>query len=319
MNQNHSKKFDFFFFLFFISRYAKLPSRDRKTATFFGQLRVFTQRALVQLTRNRLALAFDVGLVVLPGLFVGCIYYGRVYQGPMFGIPGHCPLGVTICTLLALPVDDPLPGMAVLTCMALALSAMASSLRVFGTERLQFLRENSSGTLTEAYYLGKSFAHLVVICFVPLCFTLAFYPLAGLQGGFFKYYALFLSVYGISAGLAYLVSIAVPPSMAQLVGVLAILTSTMFSGANPTIQQLRNNHLIPNLLVYPSYFSFIRWSQELFYLIEMEVIDQPGAHSSMTLLYGYKMSDFSECYLWSLVIGMFFRLLAYLVLVKREQ
>lgn len=43
----------------------------------------------------------------------------------------------------------------------------------------------------------------------------------------------------------------------------------MFSGANPTLSQLKGNKLVPDALLYPSYLSLFRWSQELFYLISI--------------------------------------------------
>jgi hypothetical protein len=125
-----------------------------------------------------------------------------------------------VCTILALPVDDPLPGQATLTSLSLSLAAMASSLRVFGAERLEFTREQSSGSSTGAYYLGKSLSHLPVILISPLLFTLAFYPLAGLPSGMAVVYALYVSVYFITAGMAYLVSVSVPMQTAHLTGVL---------------------------------------------------------------------------------------------------
>jgi hypothetical protein len=58
----------------------------------------------------------------------------------------------------------------------------------------------------------------------------------------------------------------------------------MFSGANPTLHQLATNKLIPfHLLKYPSYFSFVRWSTELYYLIQLDAIDQEVSTQPMKM------------------------------------
>lgn len=57
--------------------------------------------------------------------------------------------------LCKLPIDDPIGTIASLSCLSLSLTAVASSLRVFGSERVVFWRESSAGTNTLAYFLGK--------------------------------------------------------------------------------------------------------------------------------------------------------------------
>jgi hypothetical protein len=77
------------------------------------------------------------------------------------------------------PLDDPIIGQASLSLLALCLSAVASSIRIFGDEQVEFKRESATGISTGAYYLGKSISHLATIFTAPAVFLFAFTSLAG--------------------------------------------------------------------------------------------------------------------------------------------
>jgi hypothetical protein len=50
------------------------------------------------------------------------------------------------------------------------------------------------------------------------------------EGNYWEHYLLFVAAYFLSAGIAYTVSVLTPPNLAQLVGVLVLLASMMYSG-----------------------------------------------------------------------------------------
>jgi len=89
----------------------------------------------------------------------------------------------------------------------------------------------------------------------------------------------------------------------------------MFS-ASPTLDQLENNKFIPNVLQYPAHGSFLRWAQELYYLIEIRMY--PYGVESMRSIYSYSPNDFVLCWVWMATLGILFRLVAYIALVRRE-
>lgn len=112
------------------------------------------------------------------------------------------------------------------------------------------MRQVRAKLKTEAYYLGKSLAHLITIALASLFFTVCFHALVPPVGvSFWRLYAFYGSIYLTCAGLAYLVSFVVKPTLAQLAGVLVILVFMMFSGANPTLSQLKHNKLLPGGIV----------------------------------------------------------------------
>ena len=147
-------------------------------------------------------------------------------------------------------------------------------------------------------------------------FIFAYAGLADLHGSWFAHYLLLVAVYGITAGAAYLISIVSPRELSQLVGVIALLIFMMFSGSNPTLHQLQENVLLGKLLYYPSFGSFLRFSNELFYLIEAKAYHINAA--SMLFLYDYQLEDFERCVVFLVAFFFIFRLVAYLALVVRE-
>ena len=90
----------------------------------------------------------------------------------------------------------------------------------------------------------------------------------------------------------------------------------MFSGSNPTLHQLQENPLLGELLYYPSFGSFLRFSSEMFYLIEAKAYHINAA--SMKFLYDYDMADWNRCVYYLVTFLVLFRVLAYLALVVRE-
>jgi len=107
-----------------------------------------------------------------------------------------------------------------------------------------------------------------------------------------------------------------------LVGILIILSNMTFSGANPTLVQLSQNLLIPRgILVDFAYLSFIRWAQELHYLLEIthyEVAKEQG-YLAMAEFYGYDITDQTMCWEWLIIIALVYRTFAYIMLVKQEE
>lgn len=113
-------------------------------------------------------------------------------------------------------------------------------------------------------------------------------------------------------------------------GVLCVLIFMMFSGANPTLDQLQHNPLLGKVLFYPSYISLFRWTQELYYvrrhLLSMiyffsQLIEvRPYHPTAATLaLYGYKFANWTSCIVGTVCLAVLFRLAAYIAIVKREE
>ena len=71
--------------------------------------------------------------------------------------------------------------------LALGLTGMSMSMRVFGNERVQFWRESSAGVSVTAYFFGKITAFLVPMFAAPAFFLIFFYNMTNPRFGFFTY------------------------------------------------------------------------------------------------------------------------------------
>ena len=163
---------------------------------------------------------------------------------------------------------------------------------------------------------GKSIAHLPTEILAPLMFTLCYYALILPESPFYKYFFLYFLIYWSCA--AYLVSLVSPPSLSQLAGVLTILTFMMFSGAAPTLNQLKDNLLLPYVLWAVSWLSLFRYTQELYYLIGITPY-QPSPETATLVHYGYNLNDEILCWMMIFGLGIVFRFLAYIALVWKER
>ncbi|PRP79390.1 abc transporter family protein [Planoprotostelium fungivorum] len=293
-------------------RYQRLPTFDRKITHWTVKIWLIFKRSMVQQSRFYLGFLFDVSLPIFAALFLGVIYYDWDYNEPMgdnYGLSTsfNCTsyADETLCGFLNLPINDPFPGQANLSALSLALAAITSSLRVFvrnddvtrltlgqGNEKTVFQRESLAQLSTECYYVGKSLAHLPTVIIAPLCFTLCFYGfIRPMEASFWYYFGLYFAIYFVCSGIAYLVSIVVPNNLAHIVGVLIVLIFMMFSGASPSLGQLRDNPLLGSLLYYPSFLSLFRWTNEIYYLFSVEYYEP----SQKTLnLYGYSRPSFDS-------------------------
>jgi ABC-type multidrug transport system ATPase subunit len=311
-----------------LMRYNQLPHSDRRVVNSLTQTYIFALRGVTQMVRNWQGIVLDLGLNLVSGLFLGLVFYQRAFQGPLlspFGLDVgksfECPQVLSdffppACALLLVPLDDPLPGEASLSCLAVAMAAVSSSMRVFGAEMNSFRREAGVGLNTGAYYLGKSLAHLPIVLLAPGVFLWAYAGLAGLEGSWWQHYALLVLVYSCAASLAYIVSMLVRRELSQLFGVILLLVFMMFSGANPTLLQLRDNTLLGSLLYYPTFFSFLRFAQEQFYLIEARTLHV--GELTLSTLYGFSYDDWTQCWSFLLMFAVCFRVLAFLALVMVE-
>ena len=115
----------------FVKRWKNLPSFDRETVGFVGQLNRFIYRGFLELFRQPYSLGFDLVMTISSGLFLGVLYYGRYYvpsisqQLDMKSCPQSWP--EIVCQFISLPQNDPILGEATLCGLSLALAAISSS------------------------------------------------------------------------------------------------------------------------------------------------------------------------------------------------
>jgi ABC-type multidrug transport system ATPase subunit len=287
------------------------PEGIRTTSSFFHQFWWFFVRSLVQQKRNWISILTDVILVVVSAITFGIVFLDSHYIGP----PPS-----SVCALMpvaglqercALPIDDPFPQIALMTTIGLALPAAMAALRVFGNERVVFWRESSVGANTASYYLGKEFGFMPSSFLLPLLYAGVFYNFTVPRMNFGLLYMIFLATWWAATGLALVVSILVPPTLATISTVVVVFGMSMFSGVRPTLLELKKMWPPFSLI---SYVSFFRWLTEAYYISEIYQWRNLYDISTGLKAFNYALDHFPLCIGLVLGMGLAFRIIALILL-----
>jgi hypothetical protein len=98
-----------------------------------------------------------------------------------------------------------------------ALLVMIGSLRTFGSDKLQFWRECSSGINRLAFFLAKDTVDLSHVIIKPALYLSMFYFYNNPRSSFMEVYVVTLALVYCCSGIAYVLSIVLRPQPAQLV------------------------------------------------------------------------------------------------------
>eukprot|EP01105_Mastigella_eilhardi_P022725 TRINITY_DN5643_c0_g1_i1.p1 TRINITY_DN5643_c0_g1~~TRINITY_DN5643_c0_g1_i1.p1 ORF type:complete len:1460 (-),score=275.74 TRINITY_DN5643_c0_g1_i1:73-4452(-) len=280
-----------------------LALASRKRSPLIYQLWVFFWRSVIQQIRDW-SLLLDVIIVIIAGIFVGMIFINYEY---IPALPDVCDT-ITVPTVKVgclMPLDDPIGSVAFMSSVAVSMTSIMSSLRIFGSERSVFWREAGSGTSPLMYFLGKLLAHLPMNTLLPLLFTYIVYAFGAPPAKFFPLYSVFLMVQLSFSSLGYVVSIIVPPNTSQMAAVVIVVVMMIFNGMSPSLAEFED---MGKAMKFIPDFSFLRWSVEEVYLINIF----PYIHTlyptlaenieyGMHTLLRYDIDDYGKC--WGCMAG----------------
>jgi ABC-type multidrug transport system ATPase subunit len=184
-----------------------VPARSRPSRIY--QTSYFFKRSFYQTMNTKVAYFTDCILLVFAGGMVGAVSVEEI-QGYQ------------------------------LTMMTAGLIAVVSALKVFGPEKIVFLRETSAGVSTSAYFMGKAIAHLWQIALNPIFFLGLYYRTAYPSVAFWDMYKVILMTQFSCSGLGYLISASVATKNMQIAGVITGLIAVLLSGLNPTVRSLQS-------------------------------------------------------------------------------
>eukprot|EP00004_Rigifila_ramosa_P017043 TRINITY_DN4105_c0_g1_i1.p1 TRINITY_DN4105_c0_g1~~TRINITY_DN4105_c0_g1_i1.p1 ORF type:complete len:1713 (+),score=349.96 TRINITY_DN4105_c0_g1_i1:412-5139(+) len=293
---------------------------ERETPGFLWLLWNCYVRANTQLSRQKRYLLLDNLLLFVAGFFLGVVYYGEdLYVGPApKELVDQCPGDLQ--DLCALPVDYILSrsSMAVL---GIGLCSVASFIRVFGDEQVVYWREASSLTQprhTLAYFLGKDLSMLPQYLIGPNIFLLVYHTMTAPRAPYPTYWVVIFGVYYTASAFGYLVSILVPASMSQLVGVVTVFSNSMFAGGMPTYKELLGK--VPPLRWLPE-ISFLRYALEALYIGEVKQwkqlawdIQDLSLQDHLDSTYAYRLDSWEKNVGVLFAFGFALRIVAFLAM-----
>uniref|UniRef100_A0A7S2W930 ABC transporter domain-containing protein n=1 Tax=Rhizochromulina marina TaxID=1034831 RepID=A0A7S2W930_9STRA len=211
-----------------------------RPAGFVRSLLIFCHRSFAQTLRAWPQLLADVVLQAFAGILVGILY-------------------------VHLDFAD-IPPFVFVMALALGLTISISSLRVFGKERVVYWREAAPGSGMNlnklAYFMAKNIVELPRLLLLTFFFVMSFYPIVTPTIQWYLYLLYGFAAAYAASGTAYLLSIALDPLTAQLLTVIWILVSIMFSGLSTRLDELNSSPVFSVL----TYVSYARWFAELIYL-----------------------------------------------------
>jgi hypothetical protein len=261
----------------------------RQTAGFFRQVQLAFVRSLWKQLANPQTLALEVGLGMLAGIMMGALMK-VIFIGSF--LPPY--------TLLSPAPNDRLIGNLVFNCgLAISLAAVSAGVSVFGEEQVLYRREISAGHSHLAYYLGVNLAQFPRLFLDGLHFAFVFHILSNPMASFGQFLSFAFLLYSAIYGLAFIVSFLVSRRNAPLLGVVLALTfsSMTAKGGQPEAIQ---------------FLSASRWAAEGLFTVETAPYTHVMSVARTADQLGYTLDRFPTDMALMFLIGLFYRLIAYL-------
>ncbi|BAF26615.1 Os10g0442900 [Oryza sativa Japonica Group] len=252
---------------------------DRKTPGVLAQYKYYLGRVTKQRLREATLQAVDYLILCIAGICIGTI---AKVKDDTFGVASY---GYTI--------------------IAVSLLCQLAALRSFSPERLQYWRERESGMSTLAYFLARDTIDHFNTLVKPVAFLSTFYFFNNPRSEFKDNYLVFLALVYCVTGIGYTFAIWFELGLAQLCSAL-IPVVLVLVGTQPNIPNFIKG------LCYP------KWALEALIIAGAKkysgvwLITRCGA----LLKGGYDINNFVLCIVIVMLMGVLFRFIALLSLLK---
>lgn len=206
-------------------------------APWYRQIYFCLCRALLQQYRRKSSFYFELGVAALAGLLIGLAFVsqnGMNFQGA-FNSPYE---------LLSSAVNfTSVPEMSLLVGLAIGLTASSPGVKIFGEEKLIYVRESSSGHNRFAYYIGKVLSTVPRMVLANFHFTVLFMLLATPKISWGRAFLANLLYFYCIYGLASCISMITRREDGPLIATMASLVVGVISGVSPTLQTVSGWHM----------------------------------------------------------------------------
>ena len=269
-------------------------------APWYRQVYFCFCRALLQQYRFKSSFYFELGVAALAGLLIGLAFVsqsGMNFQGA-FNSPYE---------LLSSAVNfTSVPEMSLLVGLAIGLTASSPGVKIFGEEKLIYLRESSSGHNRFAYYIGKVLSTIPRIMIANIHFTVLFMLLATPKISWGAAFLANLLYFYCIYGLASCISMVTRREDGPLIATMASLVVGVISGVSPTLQTIGEWRMTwlwrasPGTWLSEGYFT-----ENVLPYGYLYQIDQAAAQT------GYEFGRFRKDCMMLLALGTAYRVLAF--------
>ncbi|KAL4449383.1 hypothetical protein ABPG77_007027 [Micractinium sp. CCAP 211/92] len=254
----------------------------RSTPGFLPQFGWNLGRAVLRRSREPLAVFTDYGIIALTGMTLGLIS-DRGRETIM-----HFAVSITYSVV------------------ALGLMSTVGALGTFGSERVVFFREASSGLNRLAHFLAlETFDHSGTVMRSTIYFVM-YYSFASPRAVIWQMLLVSVAITYCCTGVAYVLSQVMEPSAAQLAAAVLALVNTLIA---------RQGHA-RGLVRLAQNFSFARWGLEGYVISESNKLTGVWLLARCADLQGleYDVRRFGLCLLALFGLGLLFRVAALLAM-----
>ena len=272
-------------------------------APWYRQIYFCLSRALLQQYRRKSSFFFELGVAALAGLLIGLAFItedGMNFRG----------IFISPYDLLSSATDfTSIPEMSLLVGLAIGLTASSPGVKIFGEEKLIYVRESSAGHNRFAYYMGKVLSTIPRMVLANVHFTVLFMllstPKISWGDAFIANLLYFYCIYG----LASCISMITRREDGPLIATMFSLIVGVISGVSPTLSTVRDWHMTwlwrssPGTWLSEGYFTQNVMPYDYLYQIE-QATDQTG----------YLFGEFRQDLLMLFAIGTIYRVVAFVAL-----
>ncbi|KAL4340480.1 hypothetical protein GQ457_08G020220 [Hibiscus cannabinus] len=162
------------------------------------------------------------------------------------------------------------------TVIAVSLLSMIAALRTYSLDKLEYKRETEAGISSLAHFLAKDTIDMFNVIIKPVAYLSMFYFFNNPRSSFQDNYVILMCLVYCVTGIAYVLAIAVAPSLAQLWAALVpvVLTLIANQGKDSTVQK------------YFGKFCYTKWALEAFVITNAE-----RSESDKWLAFGLRMDE----------------------------
>ena len=269
-------------------------------APWYRQIYFCLCRALLQQYRRKSSFFFELGVAALAGLLIGLAFVNQ--NGMNFKGAFNSPY-----ELLSSAVDfQSVPEMSLLVGLAIGLTASSPGVKIFGEEKLIYLRESSSGHNRFAYYIGKVLSTIPRMILANFHFTVLFMLLAtpkiSWAGAFIANLLYFYCIYG----LASCISMITRREDGPLIATMTSLVVGVISGVSPSLKTVRTWHMTWLWRASPG-----TWLSEGYFTENVVPYDYLYQIQQAAAATGYSFGRFQQDLLMLLALGTVYRVIAF--------
>ncbi|KAF7854202.1 hypothetical protein EAF04_010499 [Stromatinia cepivora] len=279
-------------------------SAAARGAPWHRQMCYCFRRSIRQQTRQLTGFLLEIAVGAVAGLLIGLSVYridGLLFQG-IFLPPFQLLSSATNYMLV--------PQLGLLSCLAIGLAAAAPGVKIFGEEKSVYWREASSGHSRSAYFIGKTLSTIFRLTLSALHFT-SFYSILATPRMPFSILLTVNTLYFYCIyGLASCVSVITRRENGPLMAMIVSLIIGVFGGYGPPLSTIKLWHLERLWRLCPG-----TWLSEAYFHCHTAPLKYLYDIDSAAAWTGYTINQLGLDISMLLIIGTFYRLLAFIGLI----